>query len=236
MAQAFRLFRIFEIDIKIHVSFFLLPLFFGFFYSAHYGWAVGLRAACLVFLVFACILAHELAHSLKAKKLGIAVPEITLYLIGGVASMQSIPREPWKEFWISVVGPLFNFVLALVLFFPLYWTIGKENLFSPGLASWPQMLANVFWINPILAVFNLIPAFPMDGGRILRSLLAVRMNYLKATQISAFLGRLFAILFLFMGIWMRHWMLILIALFIYFSASGEERRVWYEESHRRVSP
>ena len=229
MNSSFDLFRIFNIRVRIHLSFFLLPLFLGVYYGWHYGVEIGVRAFCLVLLVFLCVIGHELCHSLKAKSLGIEVPVITLYPMGGVASMMRIPREPWWEFWISVVGPLFNFVLAAVLFLPLYWILGKESFLSPGLESWPRMLANVFWINPVLGAFNLIPAFPMDGGRILRSFLAVRMDYLKATRISVYIGRIFAILFFLSGIYFKVWMLVLIAGFVYFAASKEEKQVIRED-------
>jgi Zn-dependent protease len=153
-----------------------------------------------------------------------------LYPIGGVASLQGVPREPRKEFLISIVGPLFNFALAGLLFFPLYFLMGRENLFSPSLESWPRTFANIFWINPVLGIFNLLPAFPMDGGRVLRSLLTPRTGYLRATQICVYVGHLFAILFVLLGIWHRHWMLVLIGFFIYLSASNERRQVVYEEA------
>ena len=142
--------------------------------------------------------------------------------------MMRIPREPRQEFLIAVAGPLFNFVLTAILFFPLLLILGREPLWSPGLESWPGMISNVFWINPVLGAFNLIPAFPMDGGRILRSALATRMDYLKATKISVSLGRIFAILFFFSGIYFKLWMLTLIAGFVFFAASKEEKQVVYE--------
>ena len=230
--MSFRLFKLFDINVKIHITFILLPLLFGFLYTKDYGIWVGFRAVVLVLLVFVCVLAHEFCHSLKAKKFGIFVPEITLYPIGGVASMHHIPRDPRQEFSISIVGPLFNFVSALILFLPFYFILGKENLFSPSLESWPQTFANVFWVNPILGAFNLIPAFPMDGGRILRSLLARRMNFTKATQISVTLGYIFAILFVLLGVWKKHWMLIFIAIFIYHAASIEQTQMRYENPLR----
>lgn len=176
-------------------------------------------------IVFLCVIGHELSHSLKAKEFGIEAPMITLYPMGGVASMMRIPREPRQEFWIAIVGPLFNFVLTAILIVPLYFLLGEENLLSPGLDSWPRMLANGFWMNPILGAFNLIPAFPMDGGRILRSALASRMNYLKATRISVSIGRIFAILFFLSGVYFRAWMLLLIAGFVYFSGKQEEKQI-----------
>ena len=176
-------------------------------------------------MVFACVLAHEFSHSLKAKSYGIHVADITLYAIGGVANMRRISRNPRLELAISVVGPLFNFALALMLLVPFYWLFGKENLFAPSLESWPQTFTNLFWANIILGIFNLAPAFPMDGGRILRSLLAHRMDFVQATRISVYLGYIFAILFALIGLWKRHWMLVLIAFFVYHSASLEYHQV-----------
>lgn len=227
--RSFRLFRLVGIDIRIHPSFILLPVFLGLFYGWKYGWETGLRASALVLIVFLCVLAHELCHSFKARSFGIGTREITLYLVGGVAGMQRIPREPKKEFWIALAGPLFNFALTLVLFYPLVYVLGPDCLFRPGIESWPQMIANAFWINPLLGAFNLIPAFPMDGGRILRSWLAARMNYLGATRISVSVGKIFAILFVLSGVYYGMWMLILIACFIYFAGAREIRQLRDED-------
>lgn len=232
--KSFQVLTLFGIRILIHPTFFILPLFFALFYGYHYGSAVGFRAFMLVVLIFVCVLLHELSHGLRAQKLGIRVPSITLYPIGGVASMQKIPKEPWQEFSISIVGPLTNFGIAAILFFPLYFTIGPDALYSPSLETWPQTLANVFWANPVLGLFNLIPAFPMDGGRILRSALSGHLGYLRATRISVYFGHLFAILFLLLGIWKQHWMLVFVALFIYTSASREEKYAVYENELERL--
>lgn len=156
-----------------------------------------------------------------AQRLGINVPQITLYPIGGVATLSRIPCEPGQEFLITIVGPLFNFALAFLLFVPLYFWLGPENLFSPSLDNWPRTFANVFWINPILGLFNLIPAFPMDGGRLLRSILARFMSHRKASQISVNFGYFFAILFALLGFYNKNWMLVLIAGFVCWSASKE---------------
>jgi Zn-dependent protease len=234
MPPSFSLFHIAGIRIRIHPSFILLPVFFGVYYGWNYGFEIGVRAACLVLMVFSCVIGHELCHSLKARHYGIDVPVITLYPMGGVASMMRIPREPWQEFWIALVGPLFNFALMLILFFPLYGILGKEALLSPGLESWPRTIANALWINPVLGAFNLIPAFPMDGGRILRALLATRLDYLKATRISVSIGRIFAILFFLSGIYFKAWMLLLIALFVYFAGPKEERHVLAEDFLKRL--
>ena len=201
----------------------MMPLCLSLWVSRDEGWQVGVRLFVLVILVFACVVGHEFTHSLRARALGIEVPYITLYPMGGVASMSRIPRKPLQEFTIALVGPLFNFALAALLYFPLYFLIGKEDLFSPSLESWPRTFANLFWANPVLGLFNLLPAFPMDGGRMLRSALACKLDYLHATRISVFLGRFFAILFFLFGVWKQHWMLVLVGIYVYFAASKEMR-------------
>lgn len=215
--------RISGIDVRIHSTFVLLPLFFG----AWFGWsagspAVGLYAAAAILLIFGCVLGHELTHSLCARRLGIDVPAITFYPMGGVASLHHMPRRPSEEALIAVVGPLFNFALAAILYFPLAALIGREALFSPNLSSWQGVVANVFWANPVLGAFNLIPAFPMDGGRILRAFLAWKTgSYDRATRISALLGKIFAIGFILLGLRWQTWMLVLVGIYVFGSASRE---------------
>ncbi len=219
-----RLFRLFGIDVNLHYSFFILPVIFWFIYSRQGGAETGLRAVALVGLVFFCVIGHEFSHSLVARAFSIETSRITLYPIGGIASMGRIPEKPHQEFLITLAGPLFNFVLAAILFFPLLNWLGPENFYSPSLSSWPKTIANLFWINPMLGLFNLIPAFPMDGGRILRAILANWFSYRTATQISARLGQLFAIIFFFYGIWTKNAMLVFIAFFVFTSASEEISR------------
>lgn len=192
-----------------------MPLMFGFFH--------GLKGIFLILFVFLCVLLHEIMHSLKAKQYGVHVFRILLLPIGGVASMESMPRRPREEFMTSISGPLFNFGLAAILFFPLYRYLGHNILFSPDLDTWEKTFAYCFWVNVILGAFNLLPAFPMDGGRILRAVLTRRLGYLRATNIAVRLGHIFAILFAFVGIFQSppNFVLILIALFIYLSASNE---------------
>lgn len=225
-----RLFRLFGIDVRIDRTFWILPAALSVWTALEDGWMPGVRMFALVLCVFACVVGHEFAHALRALSLGVPVPAITLYPMGGVASMGRIPKDPGQEFSIAVVGPLFNFALAALLYFPLAAALGREKLFSPSLDSWSGMLANVFWINPMLGLFNLVPAFPMDGGRLLRSLLAFRLNYLTATRISVFFGRFFAILFFLLGVWKGHGMLVLVGLYVYFAASSEWRQVLDEFS------
>ena len=216
MRRSYRLLKAFGIDINVHISFLILPLMFL---------SYGIKGILFILFVFLCVTLHELTHSLVAKKFGITVKEITLLPIGGLASMSSFPKRPSHEFFISVAGPMFNIVFAAILYFPLLSIIGREALYSPSLATWPQAMAQGFWINLVLAGFNLLPAFPMDGGRILRSLLAGVMDYRKATSIAVGIGHVFALMFLYFGFMHRHIILALIAIFIYMAASAEEAQV-----------
>jgi Zn-dependent protease len=218
MKNSLKLFKLFGIDVEIHISFFLLLFFF--FYMAQF------RGIFFIIIVFSFVVAHEMCHSLQAKRFGIFVKSITLLPIGGLAQMQRMPSKPSEEFAISIAGPLFNIILAIILYFPLKSWLGNEIFSSPSLESWPQTFAYIFWINPILAIFNLLPAFPMDGGRILRSLLARKLGLERATQVAVGFGHLFAILFAFVGLVVQfNIFLLLIAFFIYIAASQEGLQV-----------
>ncbi len=229
--RSWRLFNIFGIEIRIHPSFFVTPLFIAYHYSKNSPFDESVRVFVLVCLIFICVLGHELTHSVRAKALGIPVPYITLYPIGGVASMARIPSKPMDEFTVSIVGPLFNFTLAALAYFPLLLWMGHGRLFSPNFSDWKGVASNLFWANPVLGCFNLIPAFPMDGGRILRSLLSMRLGRIKATQFSVVLGQLFAILFALTAVFTRNWMLFFVAGFVFFSARREQGIVRYDQNY-----
>lgn len=219
MRGSIKLFRLFGIFIKIHITFLILPLL-GFFWG-------GIRGVCLILFIFLCVVLHEICHSLQAKKYGVIVDEIILLPIGGIASMRNIPDNPSQEFAISIMGPLFNFALAIVFYYPLRLLLGPDVLhqFPPSISTWPNTIAYAFWINPLLGAFNLLPAFPMDGGRILRAFLARRIDYQRATRIAVGFGHAFALVFAFAGIMSGNFILIIIALFVYMAASQEELRV-----------
>ena len=220
MKGSIKLFEIFGIAIKIHITFLLLPLFFLV--------VGGFKSMVLVLIVFVCVALHELTHSFVAKKFGITVQDITLLPIGGVASMKKMPQSPKQEFLISIAGPMFNIVLAALLFFVFYHASWMPNriLSNPTSGNtWLHTIAWVPWINMTLAIFNLLPAFPMDGGRILRSLLATRMDYRRATKIAVNVGHIFAIIFGYIGLVHGRIILLVIAIFIYMAASAEESHV-----------
>ncbi|MDP3730301.1 MAG: site-2 protease family protein [Candidatus Omnitrophota bacterium] len=218
MRGSVKLFNIFGISINIHVTFLLLLVFFL---------SGGIKWLALIIGVFCFVTLHEVCHSLMARYYGIEVRQITLLPIGGIASMSSMPEKPVQEFFISIVGPLFNIAVIVIFYNPMKSLLGTEVLFHRPLstATWPLTLSYLYWINLMLAAFNLIPAFPMDGGRVLRSLLAGRIGYVKATKFAVGLGHIFAVGFAYFGIVNVNIVLIAIAIFIYMAASNERHQV-----------
>jgi len=183
----------------------------------------------LIFAVFTCVVLHELGHALTAKRFGIDTKKITLLPIGGMASLDSIPESPKQELLVTIAGPFVNLIIALLLYLivPVKEFINLNfgeavNILSQY--SLQNFLFYLFIVNVGLIVFNIIPAFPMDGGRILRALLAMKMNRVKATQIASNIGQIIAVLFLFIGILFNPF-LIFIALFIFLGAYSENRMV-----------
>lgn len=221
MKNSIKLFSIFGISIQVHLTFFLLLLLVI---------PGGVRWVFLVFAVFFFVTLHELCHSLTARSFGIKVRDITLLPIGGVSSMSKMPEKPFQELAIAVAGPLSNIIVLIVFFFPMKYLVGLENLFHPlSTQTWKLTFAYVYWINLALAGFNLLPAFPMDGGRVLRAILATRMSYRQATHIAVNFGHVFALAFAYFGIVKFNLILIIIAVFIYLAASNEELQVDVKE-------
>lgn len=225
MKGSFRLFKVFDISINIHITFILLLLL---------ALSGGVKWVFIIAAVFFFVTVHELCHSLVAKRFGIKVREITLLPIGGVASMTKMPEKPAQELLISIAGPMSNIAVIIVFFFPLKYLLGSEVLFHPiSTKSWPLTFAYVYWINLALAGFNLLPAFPMDGGRVLRALLATRMGYQKATRIAVSFGHAFALIFAYFGIIKFNVVLVFIAVFIYLAATNEELQVDIKEALKK---
>ena len=220
-----RIGRFFEIEVSWHWTLLLLILWTAF--SAPMG--TFLSSAMFTVAIFACVLLHEFGHALAARQFGIATPSICLYPIGGVATLERMPRNPMQELWIAVAGPLVNVAIASALFVllaPASWIFGTQ------VAGWMSylMLANMG-----LVVFNLLPAFPMDGGRVLRSISAMFTSYADATRLAATVGKYMAIGFAVLGVLYGHLMLILIAGFIYLAGSAEANAVANEFLHRPSS-
>ncbi len=222
----FRLAKIWGVPIKVHWSFALL--FVLIFYMATIRQMPHAQIMSFLFLVmvlFICVLLHELGHALAAKKLGIKATDIVLSPIGGLARLESMHNYPKKEIIIALAGPAVNFVIALVLFIYLYFIAAQSQHFDPYAAldflSLTAVLYFLFFINTMLFLFNLIPAFPMDGGRVLRALLTLRMPVLKATFIASVTGRVLSMLFLIVAFYYRYYALIVISLFVYIMAVTE---------------
>lgn len=181
----------------------------------------------LVLLVFGCVVLHEFGHALTALRFGVRTRDITLLSIGGMANLERMPEEPREEFWITVAGPAVNLVIAGLAFLGMT-LFGIEATVSDvllGGSSWRQVLVFLFSVNVMLFLFNLVPAFPMDGGRILRSLLAMFLPRHKATRIAAGVGRLFAVCFIVAGLFSGAVFLALIGVFVFFAAGAESRMV-----------
>jgi Zn-dependent protease/CBS domain-containing protein len=215
--------KIFGINFRIHVTFFLLLFFIFVSVLNQQGFDKAVLATVFICAVFICVLIHEIGHSLIARHFGKEAKSITLLPIGGVAVMEEIPEKPKQEIAMSIVGPLINLFIAGVLYVLVgSWTgIGVPNLYPE---SARVFLGNLIGVNIMLAIFNLIPAFPMDGGRVLRGILALNMDYVRATSLAVAIGQVLALLFIFFGIFFNWW-LALIGLFLYLGAGSEKQQV-----------
>jgi Zn-dependent protease/CBS domain-containing protein len=237
MGNSFKIGRLSGIDVKVHWTFLLLLIFFGFRgYQSEQSLTGALVSIAVIVALFVCVLLHEFGHSLVAKRLGIEVPDITLLPIGGVARLKALPEKPMDEVKIAIAGPLVNVVLA-PMFLGVgallgYGQLGSVNPLLGRVDSAGEVLVYLGFLNIFLVVFNLIPAFPMDGGRVLRGLLATRLGAMRATDISSAVGQVFAVAFFLLGLLGGNLILALIAVFIFFGASGETQMVRQREMMR----
>lgn len=215
--------KILGINFKIHVTFFFLLFFIFISVLPQGGLSKALLAVLFICAIFVCVLIHEIGHSLIARRFGKQARSITLLPIGGVAAMEEIPEKPAQEIIMSIIGPFINLAIALLLYLLVgNWTgIEVPDLYPDSLKSF---LAGLIGINVMLAVFNLVPAFPMDGGRVLRAILAMKMDYVKATSAAVFIGQATAMFLIFFGIFFNWW-LALIGLFLYIGAGSERHNV-----------
>ncbi|KAA5540463.1 CBS domain-containing protein [Roseiconus nitratireducens] len=222
MSGSFKIAKLFGIDVFVHWSFFLLLLWIGWSTSRSGGDAAQvLVGLATVLALFGCVVLHELGHALTARRFGIGTTDITLLPIGGVARLERMPKNPVQEFWVAIAGPAVNVAIAAVLLVVMV-LLGRSNFASADALTGNSILANLFTINLVLVIFNMLPAFPMDGGRVLRALLAMKMNYVSATETAALVGKLMAVLFAVIGIYANP-LLLFIALFVFLGASGEVR-------------
>jgi Zn-dependent protease len=220
MPWSWKLGRIAGIDVYVHATFFMLVAWIGLIHwNESQNLAAVVKGVGFILALFACVVMHEFGHALTAARYGIRTRDITLLPIGGLARLERMPDVPLQELWVALAGPAVNVVIAIVLFAWLQASGAWEAVDGIGVAA-GAFAERVMLANVLLAAFNLLPAFPMDGGRALRALLATRMEYTRATQRAAMVGQGMAILFGFIGL-QGNPMLIFIALFVWIGAGQE---------------
>ena len=224
-----------KIPVKVHWTFGLLLLF-----MVYLGYSEGMNALGIamyivtVLALFVCVVLHEYGHALTARKYGVQTRDIILSPIGGVARLEKMPEKPMQEFVIAIAGPLVNVAIALFLFL-LFLLLGLPDPIGieEGISNFQKpinLLRTLLYINIVLFIFNLIPAFPMDGGRILRSLLSLKFGRTKATKIAAGVAKVFAVIFFLVGIYFGQFILAIIGIFVYFMSGSEQKQIVIEES------
>jgi len=224
MKWSWRLLRVRGIGVYVHVTFFVLLIWIGLSnYLFRHRWQDALNGVAFICILFVIVVLHELGHAMTARRFGIHTRDITLLPIGGVARLDRMPDDPKQELAVALAGPAVNVLLAVLLFAVL--AIEKQLAPVDELPRFgAHFLSNLMWMNVLLAGFNLLPAFPMDGGRVLRALLALRMNYVRATKIAANIGEAMAFVFGLIGLFSNAF-LVLIAVFVWMGAAAEANAV-----------
>lgn len=220
MKWQWKLGRFAGIDVYVHATFLLLIGWVGYsHWLQNQNWSDVLTGILFILALFLCVVLHEYGHALTARKYGIKTRDITLYPIGGVARLERMPEKPIEELWVALMGPAVNVVIAAALFAYLSVAGGMAPITDLTISS-GSFLQRLMMVNVSLVLFNLIPAFPMDGGRVLRALLAMRMDYVRATQVAANIGQGLAFVFGFIGLFSNPFLLF-IAFFVWIGASQE---------------
>jgi Zn-dependent protease len=225
MRWSWKIGRIAGIDLRVHATFLILLAWAGLASYQASGTGVGAaRGVFFILALFFSVVLHELGHALTARRYGVPTQDITLLPIGGVARLAYMPKEPRQELHVALAGPAVTLAIIVVLYallrlMGLPVTQAEDILTSRG-----SFLSQLLWANVSLFLFNLLPAFPMDGGRVLRAALALRMDYVRATAVAAGVGRAFALLFGIIGLFYSPF-LVFIALFVWVAAAGEASEV-----------
>jgi Zn-dependent protease len=233
MGWSIKLGRIFGIDIKMHLTFLFILIWGAFSFGGNAG---PLYGVLVTLALFALVLLHELGHSLAAMAYGISVKDIILLPIGGLARLERMPEKPWHELVVALAGPLVNVGLAALLLPVVLW-LEPASLFSMRTVTQPgllNLLSFLLTANVTLAIFNMIPAFPLDGGRVFRAILGFFMEYRQATKLAVQVGRLLAFALGIYGIMNGSYWLALIALFIFTAGGQEDQAVALRTMLRRV--
>ncbi len=235
MQSSLKISTVAGIGIYIHWTFWLLVAGVLGFFLWEGGTVAAFMGLAYVAVIFFCVVLHELGHALTARSFDVPTRDITLYPIGGMARLERIPEEPAEEFWIAIAGPAVNLVIAVFLAVSLS-ILGISIMPAEPLVPSTGFFANLMWLNIALVVFNMLPAFPMDGGRVLRALLAANMNdYARATQIASNVGKGMAIFFGLIGIFTFDIILLFIAMFVFFGAQQEAQHAMMRAITQGVS-
>ncbi len=227
MRGSFQIAKFFGIPVQVHWSFGLIFVWIWYeAYMDNQGWQEMLQLTLLLIAIFTCVVLHEFGHALTAKRFGIGTRDIILSPIGGIARLDKLPEKPIQELLVAIAGPLVNIVIAAALLFyllviatePYEALLGvlsrSSNSFVQHIHPVHQFLVTIVFMNGLLAGFNMIPAFPMDGGRVLRALLSIRLGHLRATRAATYVGFAFAILIGIAGVLEQNFMLVLIGGFV----------------------
>jgi Zn-dependent protease/CBS domain-containing protein len=221
--------RLLGVDIRIHFTFLALLVFVWVTQSAAMGAAGAGRGMVLVAIVFGCVVLHEMGHALVAQRSGVAVRSIILLPIGGITLMEDLSAQnpnPTRDIRIALAGPLVNMALAAISGVFILAFLPEANLFAMPFVHPANLPRALFWSNVFIGAFNLLPAYPMDGGRVLRAYLSERMEYVRATRIAVTVGQAFAMLLIFLGVW-NPW-LMLVGFFLFVGAQLEDRSVVFQ--------
>ncbi len=246
MKKSLKLFRFAGINVYVHWTFSLLLLYVAYTENKNGAdWLEILESIGFVLSIFLCVVMHEYGHALAARKYGIETKDINILPMGGVARLERMPEKPQQELWVALAGPLVNVVIAFLVSFYLVSTIDiavLENelaLLKSGTEPTDSVLMGNYWfnvlaVNILLVVFNLIPAFPMDGGRIFRALLSMKIGRIRATKIASIVGQVISVGFVGIGFYLSAPMLILVGIFIFLAARAEALIVIGSPKTKRV--
>jgi Zn-dependent protease/CBS domain-containing protein len=220
--------RLFGVDVRIHLTFVALLIFVWATQSLTLGASGAMRGLGLVTIVFICVVLHELGHALAARRAGVAVRSVILLPIGGVTLMEDLGRDanPARDIRVAVAGPVVSLALAAISLPLVLFLSPQVRLWSYPFVYAGNLPRALFWSNVFLGIFNLLPAYPMDGGRVLRAFLSQRMEYVRATRLAVSVGQGFAVLMMFAGVW-NSW-LMLIGFFLFVGAQLEDRSAIFQ--------
>lgn len=237
--------KFFGIPVQVHWTFLLIFVWVlakGF--GEAWDWETMAWMMGFVLAIFGCVVLHEFGHALTARRYGVDTRDIILSPIGGVARLDRLPENPVHEFMVAVAGPIVNVVIGVVLsaqpllasdqsrakFYNFFMSLAypNSNIFSVGLSGWDYFLFGLIFLNGILAVFNMVPAFPMDGGRVLRALLSIRLGRLKATRIATYVGQVLAVGLVAFGVWQFSIITAIIGIFVFVMAANEYKMVRFD--------